>query len=165
MSSTSNTSDQLFLLDNREDLLEHLIKVLSQGRRDIAIFSRSLNSALFNQDEVISSLSSIARLSRQANIRIVIENPQAIIDAKHKLLPLCHRLTSKIKIQRITIEPQDDYEFVIVDTDKLWLQHAEGKYSGFANYAARPEVKRFLTVFNDLWKHSEEDSRLRNLLI
>jgi len=165
MSSISPTSDQLFLLDNQEDLQEHLIKILEKGKRDIAIFSRSLNPSLFNNQSVRDTLSKVARSSSVSSVRILINHPQIIVESGHTLLTLSHRLSSKIKMQKLLIEPQDPYEFVIIDNDKVWLQHSEDSNTGFANYNARPEAKRFLNLFNDYWKNSEEDVRLRRLTL
>lgn len=165
MSSVSSTSDTLFLLDNKTDLQDHLVNMLQQGRKDVAIFSHSLDPTLFNDEALNSAISTIARSSPSSCIRIAIEEPQALVDANHKLLTLSQRLVSKIKIQKITVEPQDPYQFMIVDQDKLWLQHSKDSFTGFANYDARPEVKRFISIFNDLWKNSESDARLRKLLI
>ncbi len=163
MSVTSNTSDQLFLLDNREDLTEHVETMLSKADRSVYIFSRKLNPLFFNHSHIADKLSALARKSHRSDIKILIESPQYIVEENHRILHLSHRLMSKIKLQKIVVEPQDDYEFMIVDNDKLWLQHKEESYTGFANYDARPEVKRFNIVFNDLWKNSEEDVRLRRL--
>jgi phosphatidylserine/phosphatidylglycerophosphate/cardiolipin synthase-like enzyme len=163
MSSQSPTSDDLYLLDKQEDLAEHLIKALNKANYRIYIFSRCLNPIFFNNDSVLEALSITARRSRRSDIRILVEHPQAVVEVNHKILNLSQRLPSKIAIQRITTEPQDDYEFVIIDNDKIWLQHKQDTYTGFTNYAARPEVKRFEVVFNDLWKNSLEDPRLRRL--
>lgn len=163
MATQSNASDQLFLLDTREDLQEHLLNMLKKGRKDIAIFSHKLDPVLFNNDSISAAISGVARSSHASKVRIAIEQPQVLVESSHQILSLAQRLVSKISIQKVTIEPQDSYQFVIVDRDKLWLQHSEEHFTGFANYDARPEVKRFLAIFNELWKYSEEDSRLRVL--
>ncbi len=163
MSSISQTSDDLYLLDTQEDMAEHIIKALKQANHRIYIFSRRLNPLFFNNEQVVEALSTTARRSHRSDIKILVENPQKIVEVNHKILKLAQRLPSKITLQKITTEPQDDYEFVIIDTDKIWLQHKEDSYTGFANYDARPEVKRFDVVFNDLWKNSQEDARLRRL--
>jgi hypothetical protein len=163
MSSQSLTSNDLYLLDKPEELAEHLIKALDKANYRIYIFSRCLNPIFFNNESVLDAVSVTARRSRRSDIKILVEQPQTIVDVNHKLLKLSQRLPSKIAIQRITTEPQDDYEFVIIDNDKIWLQHKQDTYTGFTNYAARPEVKRFEVVFNDLWKNSLEDPRLRRL--
>ena len=163
MSSQSSSSKDLYLLDKPEDMAEHLIKALNKAKHRIYIFSRRLNPFLFNNEGVLDALSTTARRSRRADIRILVERPQAVVEVNHKLLKLSQRLPSKIAIREITADPQDDYEFVIVDNDKIWLQHKEDIYTGFTNYDARSEVKRFEVVFNDLWKTSREDARLRRL--
>ncbi len=163
MSSISQTSDKLYLLDTQEDMTEHLIKALKQASNRIYIFSRRLNPLFFNHEEIVEALSSTARRSHRSDIKILVERPQIVVEVNHKVLKLAQRLPSKIGIQKITAEPQDDYEFVIIDDNKIWLQHKEDTYTGFANYDARPEVKRFEVVFNDLWKNSQEDARLRRL--
>lgn len=163
MSSISSTSDDLYLLDNQGDIAEHLIQALNKAHHRIYIFSRHLNPIFFNNERVLDALSTTARRSHRSDIRILVERPQAVVEVHHKLLKLSQRLPSKIAIQKITVEPQDDYEFVIIDNDIVWLQHQEDIYTGFTNYDARPEVKRFEVVFNDLWKNSIEDVRLRRL--
>lgn len=163
MSSISQTSDTLYLLDTQEDMAEHLLNVLKHANNRIYIFSRRLNPLFFNTEQVIDALSTTSRLSHRADIKILVESPQKIVDVNHKILKFAQRLPSKIALQKITTEPQDDYEFIIIDDNKLWLQHKEYTYTGFVNYDSRPEVKRFEVVFNDLWKNSEEDAQLRRL--
>jgi phosphatidylserine/phosphatidylglycerophosphate/cardiolipin synthase-like enzyme len=163
MSLRPLASNDLYLLDKQGDIAEHLIKVLNKANHRIYIFSRRLNPLFFNNESVADALSKTARSSRRSDIRILVERPQSIAEVNHKILKLSQRLPSKIAIQKITVEPQDDYEFVIIDNDKIWLQHQEDIYTGFTNYNARPEVKRFEVVFNDLWKNSTEDVRLRRL--
>jgi hypothetical protein len=165
MSTLSPTSDQLHILENLDDLREHLIAILGKGKLEVSIFSRQLNPRLFNHEEIANTLSRIARSHPLSQVKILIEQPQAIIDANHQLMYLHRRLPSKTSMQKLMIKPQDDYAFVIVDKDKLWLQHKEDDYTGFANYQAAPEVKRFSTLFNDLWKNSEVDNGLRQLTL
>jgi len=121
MATQSKTSDQLFLLDTQEDLQKHLLGILEKGRKDIAIFSHKLDPVLFNHDAISSAISCVARSSQASTVRIAIEQAEALVEVNHKILTLAQRLVSKISIQKITIEPQDSYQFVIVDQDKLWL--------------------------------------------
>jgi hypothetical protein len=163
MAKNSEVSDKLFILESVEDLQDYLFKILKQARRDCYIFSRKLNPTLFNHDRIYDVLSNIARSSSQAQIKILIEDHQSLIDCKHKILHLSKRLPSKLSMQIIKMEPTNDYEFVIADKDKLWLQHAEDSLTGFANFDAKPEVKRFSLDFDELWKNSEEHPDLRQL--
>lgn len=165
MSPVSPTSDQLFLLQDSEEMREHLLQILQQGRQRLLLFNPDLDNSLFNHDEISDCISKLARQSQLSEIKIVVMHPQSLVDSNHKLLQLSRRLPSKIAIQKLTIDPPEVHSFMIVDQDKLWLQHQATIYEGFANYAARPEVKHFATLFNELWKYSEEDPRLRQLVI
>ena len=139
--------------------------MLSGNCQNVCLFSRKLDPKVFNHSDISEALSAIARKSRLPTIQILIDDPKALIDNNHKLLNLYRRLPSKISIQRITIEPETDYEFMIVDQDKLWLQHNEGIYTGFANYNAKLEAKKFKELFHELWKNSQSDTRLRQLYL
>ncbi len=165
MSPQSTTDKNLYLLEDPESLQEHLVNMARKARKDIAIFSHSLEPMLFNNEALTSAISTTARRSRNSSIRIIIEEPKVLVDTNHRILTLSQRLVSAISIKKLMIEPQDGYQFMIVDNDKLWLQHNLENFSGFANYAARPEAKRFMTIFNDLWKNSEENARLRQLIL
>ncbi|MEO0443396.1 MAG: hypothetical protein AAFZ92_06595 [Pseudomonadota bacterium] len=165
MARQSETSEQLWLLDKQSDLKEHLHNIVLSGQQKVFIFSRELNGLLFNHQQLSQSISRIARASRFSEVKIVIEKPHALVESNHHLLKLAQRLPSKIAIKKLLIDPQDDYAFVIVDDDKLWLQHREDSNTGFANYDAKPEVKRFKTVFDGLWRNSQEDSQLRKLAL
>jgi len=56
---------------------------------------------------------------------------------------------------------------MIVDDNKLWLQHNEnettGANSGFVNFSARVEVKKCMDKFRQWWRYSESDIRLKQL--
>ncbi len=163
MSRQSDTSDSLFLLDTIDDMRSHLLGMLQKGKQNVVIFSRYLNPLLFNHQDISDALSAIARTHPHAEIRLLVEHPQTIVEDNHLLLLFSQRLPSKIKIQRLISPSTEDSEFMIVDDDKLWLQHKQESYTGFANYDARPEAKRFMGLFNELWRNSEEDVRLRRL--
>jgi hypothetical protein len=163
MPKKSSTSEELFILETLEDLQHYLLKIVQQTRRDCLIFSRKLNPKLFNHENIHDAFSKLARSSNLAQIKILVADPTALVECNHQLLQLSQRLPSKIRIQKIQFEPEKDYEFIIADKDKLWLQHSEDTYTGFANFDAKPEVKRFTTEFNDLWKNSDESPYLRQL--
>lgn len=167
MARQSESSDNLSLLDTLEDHQSYIVKLLRQGRHTVFIYSADLNALLFEQAEVIENLSRIARNGATSDIRIIIEDPQMLVDSNTKLLNLARRLPSKIKIQKLTIDPPDNTAFMLVDDDKIWLLHDHqiiaGENTGFANFDAKPEVKNTRGIFKDLWRYSEEDVRLRQL--
>lgn len=103
MSTISETDDQLHLLDNLEDMKIRLHKIVSSGIREALLFSRKLDPSLFNNTEIAQAFSELARYSPHSSIKILVEEPQSLVDANHQLLKLSRRLPSKIKIQKLNI--------------------------------------------------------------
>lgn len=165
MSSISSVSDQLHLLDNNEDLRLHASQLISAGQRDMRLFSRKLNPAFFNRTTFVDTLSLVVRQSRLFCAKIIICEPKIIVEDNHKLLKLSHRLTSKIHIRRLTIEPEQEAEFMIVDRDKLWLQHKEYEHTGFADYDTPARAKQMTTLFEEYWKQSVADPALQQMVL
>ena len=161
----SSTQQSLFILDSAEEMQRHIQQLLEQGKHKVAIFSRTLNPLLFNHIAIVDAVSAIARSSPNAEVSILVQQPQVVAETNHLLLDLYRRLPSKIQCRKVIIEPQDDSEFMLVDDDKLWLQHKVGIYTGFANYDDRPQVKQYREKLSTLWLHSEEDARLRSIIL
>lgn len=158
-------SESLFILEDAEGMQQHLVNLIQQGRSTICIFSSNLDPFLLNTESARLAFSTLVRNHRRAEVRFLVEDPQAIVDANHQLMHLYRRLPSKIFMRKLIIDPPESYQFMTVDDDKIWLQHKASEYIGFANYDARPEVKRFSSLFKDMWKHSEESPQLRRLTI
>ena len=167
MPRPASSSEHLYLLDTLDDHQTAILKLLSEGQNNVFIFSRDLNSLLFNHAEVVDEISRIARRTPSSDVRLLIQNPQVVVEADHKLLRLAQRLSSRITIQKLTIDPPNNQSFMVIDDDKLWLQHDEniitGENTGFMNTKARAEAKSFTQTFKDLWRYSESDVRLRRL--
>ena len=169
MAKQSETDSNLYLLDSLEDYQSKILDLLEQGKYTVKIFSRELNHLLFDSTQVVEAVSAIARRSPASDVRLLITQPQSLVDQNHKLLTLARRLPSKIKIQKLTIDTTDNKAFMIVDDNKVWLQHDEeviaGENTGFVNINAKAEAKQLSQEFSELWRYSEDDVRLRKLTI
>ena len=129
MNQTPDHQQSLFLLENKIEVQAHLVKMLAQGRKDLSIFSHALDPALFDCNAIRVAISKLARQSRHANIRIIVEDVKRLVDLKHSLLDLAQRLPNAITIKKLTIAPHHPYQFMLVDEDKIWLQRNLETYS------------------------------------
>lgn len=161
MATQSSSSDSLFLLEDQTDSFEHLLKIITLTQKQLLIFSQQLNPKLFNHPKIEAALSKLARTSRHSEIKILIQDADATLASHHRLIKLSRRLSSKVSIQKLTLPPRQDFEFVIGDQNKLWYQHHAHQDSGFANYHAYAEAKHFDLLFKDFWKNSEAGPKLR----
>jgi hypothetical protein len=166
MSEISSVSSDLFLLDSMQDFQEHSLKLLAQSRRTIAILSRDLDNAIYGSDEFIQSMSNFVRSSRYAQVQILVKNTKPLVETAHKLAKLHQRLSSKILLRKLTVEPENtDMGFMLCDTNTLLYKNDETAYKGFANFDAAVEVKRLRETFDYIWQYGEPEPELQVLHI
>lgn len=155
----------LTLLRGPAAFARHLQQILANGRRFVDILSTQLDPPLFADPDVCAQLSRLAREHRQAEIRVLVREPSALLGKRHALVALQSRLTSKIKIRHLKIAPEDKAQgYVIVDQRQLLLQHRDGEFDGFCNTDTAPNAQALLEEFNQLWqRQAEEIPELRTL--
>ncbi len=166
MSTQSPTSPDLFLLDCSADFHSFALKLLARARRNIAILSYDLDSAIFNTDEFVKAISEIARSSRYAQIQILVKDTQPLLENGHKLAKLAQRLSSKMTIRKLTVEPDDKkMGFILCDNNGLLYKNDDAIYQGFANFKAEAEVKHFRETFDYIWQYGETEPELQQFNI
>lgn len=166
MSQTSSVSDQLILLENCTDFQEHALSLAQVARRQIAILSTDLDIAVYDRDEFVSAISQLVRNSRFAQVQILVKNTKPLIERGHKLARLSQRLSSKVLLRKLTLQPENaDMGFMLRDNDGLLFKNDDLVFRGFANYAAAVEVKRLRETFDYLWQYAEPEPDLQLLHI
>lgn len=166
MAEQSQTSADLWLLDGLEDFQQHSLKLLAQGRRQIAILSHNLDAPLYNSDAFIQTISEFARSSRYAQVQILIKDTKPAAELGHKLIRLHQRLSSKIQVRKLVVEPDNkEMGFMLCDSDKLLYKNDDSLYRGFANYQAGREVKQLREQFDYVWQYGELEPEFQQLLL
>ena len=166
MSEVSSVSPDLFLIDSLSDFQSHALKLVSQSRRSIAILSHDLDAAIYARDEFVEAISSFARSSRNAHVQLLVKDTKPLVESGHKLAKLHQRLSSKILLRKLTVEPDNtDMSFMLCDTNALLYKNDDAFYKGFANYDAAVEVKRLSDTFNYIWQYGEAEAELQILNI
>ena len=166
MSEVSSASPDLFLLDGLIDFQEHSVKLVAQARRAISILSHNLDAPIYADDAFVDVLSSFVRSSRNAQVQILVKDTKPLVEVGHKLAKLHQRLSSKILLRKLTVEPDDtDMGFMLCDTDALLYKNDDAFYKGFANSNAAVEVKRLRDTFDYIWEYGEAEPELQILHI
>jgi len=166
MSEASSVSADLFLLDSLQDFQEHSLKLVQQSRRSIAILSRDLDEALYGTPEFVQAVSTFIRTSRNAQVQILVKDTKPLVERGHSLTKLHQRLSSKILLRKLTVEPQNtDMGFMLCDTNAILYKNDEASYKGFANFDAAVEVKRLRETFDYIWQYGEPEPELQILHI
>ncbi|PLW66869.1 hypothetical protein [Pseudohalioglobus lutimaris] len=138
----------------------------SSATRYLCILSPALDHAAFDNEELASALSALARGSRQTQVRILVANTSTMVNRGHRLLSLARRIPSSILIRRLDEHPDwTGQTLVIRDRDGVLYKPGGSGSDGFYEPSSRASTERHLVLFNELWRHSVQDSNLRTLNI
>jgi hypothetical protein len=166
MSEVSSVSADLFLLDSQQDFQEQSLKLIGQARRSIAILSRDLDEQIYGTNEFVQAISNFVRSSRNAHVQILVKDTKLLVERGHNLAKLHQRLSSKILLRKLTIEPQNtEMGFMVCGTSALLYKNDDTNYKGFANFNAAVEVKHLRETFDYIWQYGEAEPELQMLNI
>jgi hypothetical protein len=144
----------------------YAVALCESASRHICIQSPKLDYAAFDNRDLVDALSALARNSRQAQIRILINDSRPLIGRSHQLLQLARRLPSVVQIRKLAEHPQWNNETVVIrDRDGVLYKPGGSDHDAFFEPDSRASTVRHLTLFDELWRYSVEDSELRSLHI
>lgn len=166
MAEQSKTCTDLWLLDSLEDFQSYSLKLIQGTSRRLCILSQDLDAPVFARADIVSAISEFARSSRYVQIQILVRNTKPAKEIAHPLIKLSQRISSKIEIRNITVEPEHNQrEFILGDTDGLLYKNDFSTYKGFANFAAMQEVKHFHNEFTYLWEYGIIEQDFKTIFI
>ena len=140
------------------------VELADTARRHIRIYNPTLAHEVFDSAELSSAIAGLARRSRQCDVRILISDSRYIIDRGHRLLTLARRLSSTVKIQKLSDHPELPKEtFLIRDDSGIIYKPLDAEHEGFYEPDSRSKVAPFLERFDALWNRSAADGELRQL--
>jgi hypothetical protein len=166
MAEQSSVSETLWLLDGVTDFRTYSEQLVTRSRRSIAILTHDLDALVYATPECVQHLSNFVRSSRNAQVQILIKDTKPAIETGHLLVRLAQRLSSKILVRKMTIEPNNkEMGFMLGDTDKLLYKNDDALHRGFFNCAAASELKSLREEFNYLWQYGEPEPEFQVLYI
>ncbi len=143
----------------------HAWLMASQCRRQLRLYSPTLDHTVFNHPALQDAVSALARSGRQARIRIILRDPRQAIARGHRLVEIARRLSSAIEIRRAPPREDDgpDNSYLLADDrGLLWLPD-NPEQRGFAHYNHPARVRELSNQFDALWEQSEYEPELRIL--
>jgi len=152
-------------VDSREQAAAESLNLIAAARRELCIYSRDLDPALFESEAALEALKRIAISGRGASIRIVVQDPRAVVARGHKLIALTQRLTSVFAVR--TPVQDDDLQypsaFLINDVSGYYFRVLGTRFEGEAVNYAPGRHAQLLEYFNQVWERSEASEDLRQL--
>lgn len=156
--------NQRFTLDTPSEQIACICAMTQQSLRHLRIYTPDLESDLYDNREFADAVSQLARSSRFAEIRILIEDTKLIVARGHALLELHRRLPSSVTIRKLTMDIHSLVQpFMIADETGVLLRPDDGEGPSFANFCDRVKARSLIELFDPLWDRSLPDPELRNL--
>ncbi len=145
---------------------EYAVKICESAARYVRILSPRLDHAVFDSDAMASALSALARDTRQTQVRILVSDPRPLLSSAHRLVELARRTPSTVMLRKLVEHPDWGGETIVIkDLDGVLYKHADSDSDAFYEPASRARAQRYLELFDELWRLSEEDPDLRSLKI
>jgi hypothetical protein len=142
------------------------LALAEQAKRTLHIFTRDLDSPVYDQAPFIQAVSALATRSRYSRILILVQNTERAVKDGHRLIELSRRLSSFVTLRK----PHSDFReynqtFLIADEVGLLRRPIADRYNGTLNFKAPLACREYLEFFNQVWERSEADPDLRQLFI
>lgn len=164
MARKSQADDNLLLLDSLEELAEQTLKVIRSARRQLLILSDILDPYLYDREDVCTALSEFARRSRYTEIKILIRDSKNLVERGHRLARLHQKLTSKVQLRQLTIEPNNQQmAYLCADQHQLVYKNDDNIHRGFVHYDDASTAKTLAEEFLRIWEFATEIPDLRTL--
>jgi len=153
-------------LESSSDHCAAALALATQATRSVHIFSHQLDRRVYDQNPFIEALTQLALRSPQCKVLILVRDTNDMIHNGHRLIDAMRRVPSRMQLRKV----HEDYlsateEFVVADETGLLLRRLAARYEGSVNFNARKEARERVKFFNEVWRPSEPDPKLKHLSI
>lgn len=156
---------RLIAVESREQAVACVLELLALAKREVAIYSRDLDPALYDQEPVLEALKRVGTAGRGALVRVIVQNPAAPIADNHRLIGLAHRLPSVFQFRTPEVDEDLQYPsaFLITDRRGYYFRVLGSRFEGEAHTYAPGRQAQLREFFNQVWERSLPPPQLREL--
>jgi len=159
-------SAELIELTTRQEHREASAALARQAQRNVAIVSRHLNPAIYDQGPFLEAIKRLVMGHTRARVRIIVQDVGPVITYGHRLASLAMRLSSFLQI-RVPAPQFKDFNqaFLVVDETGFIHQELADRYEGTAHFNNRGGARDLLRTFDEMWEVAEFHPDLREMRI
>lgn len=155
-----------FPLASANDHMNAALCLVKQAKKQVLIYSYDLDASVYDYEALVAALSHLGTKSRLANIKVLINNSDRIVQYGHRLVTLSQRISSHFTIRKFIADAGTVSQFFLtVDQCGFLYRNNIETYSGKACFNSKSRVKIFNHTFYETWDRSETDPELRRLYL
>lgn len=153
-------------LESSADQAAAALALATQATHSLHIFSHQLDRRIYDQKPFLEAVMQLALRSPQCKISILVRDTQDMLHNDHRLIETMRRVPNRIQLRKV----HEDYlntleEFIVADETGLLFRRVATRYAGSVNFNARKAARERLNFFNEVWRSSEPDPKLKYLAI
>ncbi len=151
--------------DKVETVIDAVRILAIDARRDLVVYTRDLEHAVFAQAAVVEAFKQFAISGRGGTVRILVQNPTVVQSQPHPMLALAQRLTSAFQF-RTPQDPEDlQYPSVYVanDRDGYLFRLLGSRFDGEWCEALPARNRQLLEHFQRVWERCRPCTEFRAL--
>jgi hypothetical protein len=144
---------------------ELLVALVRGARRDIVVYTRDLEPALYAHPPVVEALKDFAISGRGGIVRIVVQDPLLARRAPHALLALAQRLSTAFELRTPTDPEELQYPsvYVATDADGYLFRLLGSRFEGDWSAALPGRSRQLLEQFQRAWERARPCTEFRSL--
>lgn len=159
-------STESFALEDSAGHGAAALALLSQATRSVHLFSHQLDRRIYDDKTLIAALTQMVLHSAQCKVLILVRDTNDIIHHGHRMIEAMRRIPSRMQLRKVHADYLNtSEEFMIVDETGILLRRIAARYAGSVIFNARKEARERVKFFNEVWRSSEPDPKLKHLSI
>lgn len=160
----SNEKESFRRLSSLRENREAAVAVAVLAKRELALFTPDLEPLLYDQEEFLGVVRTLATRSRYSRIRVVCLDSGPSVRAQHRFIGLAQRFSSYIEVRRASRDHAGLTDtYLVADETALLYRPLHSRYEGYADLNAPMEARQRLRSFEDVWQQAEPDPEFRRL--
>ena len=147
------------------EVRDFAVELLGRARREIRVFTRDLEPALYGAPALIDALRSFATSGRGPTVRILVVEPERLRGESHPLLPLAQRLSSVFAL-RTSVDPEDRQaaeSYLVIDETAYAFRPLATRFEGSGCLDGPARARQLAQEFDRRWERARELTELRAL--
>jgi len=149
-----NSHDELHI-DSSEDNHKFALKLVTQARHSVDIFTQDLAARIYDESKFITALRELALRNKHAMVRVLVINPERTIKQGHRIIELARRLTSSIELRHVPEDFRSDPQsYLLADVRGVLHRNDASRYEATVDFNAPLRGRELANHFNGIWEHS-----------
>lgn len=164
--ATLGEDKTVYELDSSEELRDTSLAMVRQSSRNVYLYTRNLDHAIYDTSEFVEAVSEMVRNHRNAHLHVLVRDSDQAVKHGHRLVLLGQRLSSSIQFR----VPAEEYKafneaFMVVDETGYIRRELSDRYEAEACFHDPLTARNLRDFFREVWERSAADPQLRPVRI